>query len=102
MQDQPIDVDEESKEPASSLLALQKEPSSPIAAYQAVSPMMSTLPFLQTSTSTSTPATPRGLVEASVDRPIEHCCPLVRWPYRISVTYGSDRGHHVTACSAFL
>lgn len=61
LQDQPIDVDEESKGPAFSLLDLRKESLSPPAAYQAVSPIVSSLPFLQVGTS-SAPVTPRGLV----------------------------------------
>lgn len=61
LQDQPIDVDEENKEPAFSLLDLHKESLSPPSAYQAISPVVSSLPFLQVSTS-SAPVTPRGLV----------------------------------------
>lgn len=92
------------------MLDLRQELPFSVAAYQAVSLMLSMLPFLQTSTTTNTPDTPKGPVgspdffcfETSADRLIKYCCYFVGRPYRTGVAHVFSRGHHVISCSTVL
>lgn len=70
-QECPIELDEEGHEPAATLLHMRTEVPSPTAAFTSLSPIITSLPFLQPGAFSSTPATsqtPRSSPDLSAIR----------------------------------